>query len=153
MRDVHALWPHFARQALGESAQAVLGAGEGGIERAAAQARGCAGEQDRAAPSRRHCPRRLAAGEKAGQARHLPYLRIDLRRRLDHGKAHVGADVEDGDFERADLALDAGDERDDLRLDPRVKAERKRRAARFADRARQRLDLVEMARPAGHADG
>ena len=95
MRDMHALGAHLARQALRQRAQAVLGAGEGGKAGAAAQARRRAGEEDRAAPARSHHPRRLAAGEKAGEARHFPDFRIDLRRRLDDGKAHVGADVED----------------------------------------------------------
>ena len=43
--------------------------------------------------------------------------------------------------------------RDRLVLNPpRVEAVGEGRAARLADRARQRLDLIEMARPARHAD-
>ena len=50
MGDMHALRPEFARQTLRQRPQSMLGAGEGGKARAAADARGRAGEEHRPLP-------------------------------------------------------------------------------------------------------
>ena len=131
----------------------VLGAGESGKARAAAQARGRAGEQDRPAPARRHDPRRLAAGQKAGETGHLPHFGIDLRGRLDDGKAHVRADIEDEDLQRADLRSIRSTRAATSASTARVQTKSERLAALRADRSRQRLERLEMARAARHADG
>ena len=57
-------------------------------------------------------------------------------------EADVGADVEDGDLDRRDLALDVRDERLDVDLLARVGAEAVRLAAVGADLRDQRLELV-----------
>ena len=126
--------------------------GEGGEARAAAQARGRAGEQHRAPTARHHDPRRLAARQEAGERRHFPDLGIDPRRRLEDREAHIGADIEDEDLDRADLALDPFEERDDIAFVARVEPEGVSLAALRADRLRELVDRLIMSRPAGDAD-
>src|SRR5271170_1416933 len=109
MGDMDALGPQFARQTLGQSPERVLRPGESGKARAAAKAGGRAGEQDRATPALDHRPRGLAAGQESGQRGHLPDFGIDLRRRLDDRETHVGANVEDQNFDRAGVARPSGD--------------------------------------------
>ena len=130
----------------------MLGAGEGGEARAAADARGRAGEQDRAAAAFDHAPRRLATGQEPGERRHFPDLGIDLRRRLDDREAHVRADIEDEDLDRADLALDPLDQRCDIAFDARIEPERVSVATLRADRLRELVDRLGMPRTAGDAD-
>ena len=75
-----------------------------------------------------------------------------MRRRLDDRETHVCANVEDQNLDRADLALDPLDERRDIGFDPGVEPERIGFAAFGADRFRQRVDGVGVARPSGDAD-
>jgi hypothetical protein len=130
---------------LGERAQGVLGAGEGGEAVAAAHAGGGAGEQDRALPSRRHPPGGLAAGEEAREGGHLPDLEIDPRRGLRDREADVRANVEDADLDRRDLGFDPLEQLDHLLLLAGVDAERMDLAAGLSDRLGQGLQLVGFA--------
>ena len=100
MRDVDVLRSQFARHALRHGAQAELGAGEGGIADAAAQARRRAREQDRALAMRQHEARGLAPREKAAITGHLPYFAEDAFGGLEDGEIHIGAGIEDADFKR-----------------------------------------------------
>ena len=124
--------PSLARQALRQRAQRVLGAGEGGKPAPPRTLAVAPVNRIVPAPARRHDPRRLAAGEKAGESRHLPDLGIDLRRRLDDREAHIGADVEDQHFDRPDRPLDR------CRREPRRRPPRARRGRRRAPRPRPR---------------
>ena len=99
-----------------------------------------------------HRARDLAAGQESSQRGHLPNLGIDPRRRLDDGKAHIGANVEDENLDRADLALDPLDQRHDIVFDARVEPERVSLAAFRADRLSQLVDRLGMTRPPRHAD-
>ena len=102
---------------------------------------------DAVAPVKRIVPRPrgsidlrgLAAGQEAREAGHLPDLRVDARGGLDDAEADVAADVEDGDLDRADVALDPLEQRDDLLLPAGVGPERERAAARGLDRRDERL--------------
>ena len=93
-------------------------------------------------PARSHDARGLAARQEAGESGHLPDLGIDLRRRLDDGKAHVGADVEDEDLDRPDRPLDRLDEGRDVGLVARVEPEGVRLAAVGADALGERLQRL-----------
>ena len=152
MGDMHALGPQFARQALRQRPEGMLGAGEGGIARAAADARGRAGKEHRPPAPRNHHARRLPSGQEAREGRHLPHLGIDLRRRLGDGKAHVGADVEDQNLDRPDRPLDRVEEADDIGLVARIEPDRMRLPAVRPDARGKRLQLLDVARPAGHHD-
>src|SRR6185437_7219515 len=95
VRDVDVPRSELPSGALSERPQAELRAGEGRVSDAAAQARGCAGEQDASAPAREHEAGRLPPGQEAGIARHLPDLAEHALGRLDQGEIDVGPDVED----------------------------------------------------------
>ena len=73
---------------------------------------------------------------------HLPDLAVDALGRLGDAEAHVGADVEDGDLDRRDLALDVRNQRLDVDLLARVGGKAVRLAAFGADRLDQGLELV-----------
>ena len=139
MGDVDSLRSQLASQALRQRPERVLRPGEGGKARAAAHARGRAGEKDRAAAAFDHSLRRLAAGQKPRERRHLPNLGIDPRRRLDDRKAHVRADIEDKRLDWTDLALDPFDQRRDIAFDARVEPEGVSLASLRADRLSQLL--------------
>ena len=145
MRDMDARGPELARHALRQRPQAMLGAGEGGEAGAAAHARRGAGEEDGAALARDHDLGDLAAHQEPGEAAHLPHLEIDARRRLADPKANIGADVEHGDLDRPQVALDAQHELGHLLFLARIGAERLGRAAGSADRFHQRRQLVAVA--------
>ena len=91
----------LARHALGQRAQAVLGAGEGGEAVAAAHAGGGAGEDDRAAAARHHAPWRPRARPGSRRSRPSPRPCEDPRGGLADAEADVRADVEDADLDRA----------------------------------------------------
>ena len=104
------------------------------------------------ASARSHRARRLAARQEAGEAGHLPDLGIDLGGRLEDGKTHVGADVENEDLDRPDRPLDRLEEGGDVGFLARVEPERVRFAAVRADALRQRLQRLDVARTPRHAD-
>ncbi|SPA07906.1 hypothetical protein CBM2625_B110181 [Cupriavidus taiwanensis] len=145
VRDVDVLWPQFARHALRQRPQRVLGAGKRGHVLAPAQAGGGAGKEDRAPLARQHRARGLAAHQEAAEARHLPDLVVHARAGLGDGKLHVGADIEDRHLQRRDLALDARDQLDGLVFLARIAAKGMGFAAIGADLLHQRLQLVGMA--------
>jgi hypothetical protein len=72
MGDVDVLWAELARGTLRHRTQAELGAGEGCIADPAAHAGGGPGKKDVAPAARQHQARRLATGQEASVARHLP---------------------------------------------------------------------------------
>ena len=141
MGDVDVLRPELARHRLRHGAQAELGAGEGGIAAAATQARGGAGEEDVALAPRQHQPRRLAAGEKAGIAGHLPDLAEHPLGGLEDREIDVGADVEDADLERR-MLVGVVEEGGDLLLLARVERTGMDLAAGRLDLLDQRRELV-----------
>jgi hypothetical protein len=96
MADMDALRPQFPRHALGKRPEAEFWDREIGKARAAAQARGRAGEKDRAPPFRHHAPGRLLADMEAAQA-------VDAPASLENG----GIDIEDAAWlERAGIEHD-----------------------------------------------
>src|SRR6516162_312285 len=99
MGDMDALWPELARRTLRQSAQAELGAGEGGVTDPAAQAGGGASEEDVAAATREHQTRRLATGQETRVAGHFPDLAEYPLGGLDQRETDVRPDVEDADIE------------------------------------------------------
>ncbi|MNP30509.1 hypothetical protein D3C76_1235840 [compost metagenome] len=146
---VHAARAEFPRHALGQRADAVLGAGEGGEVGRAAQAGGGAGEQDGAALAGDHAPGHLAAAEEAGEAGHFPDLEVLARGLVEDAAGHVGADVEDEGLDRADVALDGFHQLDDFLFLARIGGEAMGLAALGTDGVHQRLQLVR--RTAGDA--
>jgi hypothetical protein len=118
----------------------------------AAQGRAGSGEQDRTPPARQHHPRRLAPRQETGETGHLPDLGKHLGRGLDDAEAHVRADIEDHHLQRPDLTLDLVEQGDHLGLLAGVDAIGAGLAAAVADRPGEDLELIQMARPAGHAD-
>ena len=142
VRHVDVLRPEFARHALRQRAQRMLGAGEGGEVGRAAQRRRGAGEEDRAAPAltiRLATSRPLRKPPKQAISQILKYLRAVSSRML---RRHVGADVEHQHLDRPDVALDLLDQRDHLLFLARIAAEAVGLAARGADAVDQRLQLV-----------
>src|ERR1700733_4954759 len=142
MGHVDAFWPQFAGETLRERPERMLRAGKGGKARAAADARGRAGEEDGAAAAFDHAPRNLMAGEEPGKGRHLPNLGIDPRGRLDDRETDIGANIEDEHLDRTDLALDPFNERGDIIFDPGVESESVSFAALRTDRLRQLVDRL-----------
>jgi hypothetical protein len=122
--------PQFAGHALRERAQRELRAREGREARAAAKARGGAGEEDRAASPGNHPLRRGAPGEEAAEAAELPDLAVHVGRCFDERPARVGAGVVEAHLHRPDLALGVLEQRLDVRLAARVHAHRPDRRAR-----------------------
>ena len=108
----------------------------------AAQARRGAGEEDGAAAARHHHLGDLAAHQEAGERTHLPHLAVHALGGLGDAEAHVGADVEDGDFDRPDVALDRRDQLGHLGLVACIGTEAARLAAVGLDAIDQRLQLV-----------
>ena len=133
--------PQFARHALGQGPQRMLGAGERGEVRRAAQPGGGTGEEDRAATASDHPSRHFAAVQEAAEAGHLPDLEVLARRFVEDARRHVGADVEHQHFDGADVALDAVDERDHFVFVACIGAEAVSRAPGRPDRRQQRLEL------------
>src|SRR5262245_21552129 len=95
MGDVDILGPKLAGSGLRHRAQTELGAGKGRVTNAAAKARRRSGKEDAAAAAWHHPPRGLPPGEKSRIARHLPDLAEHALGRVEQGKVHVRADVED----------------------------------------------------------
>ena len=149
MSDMDVSRPQFARHALRQGAHAVLGAGEGGEVGGAAQAGGSAGEEDGAALAGNHAPGHRLGGEEGREAGHLPDLEVLARGFLEDAARHVGADVEDEGLDRADVALDALDQRGDLLFLARVGGEAVGLTTGGTDLVDQRLQLVGAA--PGHA--
>src|SRR5215470_6089490 len=134
MGDVDVLRPELARHRLRDRAQAELRAGECRIADTAAQARGGAGEEDVALAARQHQPRRLAAGEEAGIAGHLPDFSEHPLGGVEDREIDVGADVEDADFQRR-MLVGVVEEGNDLLLLARIERS-------GVDLAAGRLDLL-----------
>jgi hypothetical protein len=110
-------------------------------------------KDDRAALALHHVFCDLAAHQETGKGRHFPDLAIDLRGRVGDAKADIGTDVEHGDLDRADIAFDAFDQRDHCILVARIRRIGLRLIPPIADRLRQFLQLVGMARTAVDAGG
>src|SRR5829696_1060076 len=153
MRDVNVLGAELARHALGERAERVLRAGESREARAAAQRRRRAREEDRPATARQHDLGGLAPGEEAGEGGHLPHLRIDAGGGLRDPETDIAADVEDGNLDRTDVALDIREQLHHLLLTASIDREGNGAAALARDRvdesgkllcgpARHRRDIV-----------
>ena len=144
MRDMDVLRAQFARHRLRHGAQAEFGAGKRRIAGAATERRGGAGEEDVALAARQHQPRRLASGEEAGVARHLPDLPEHPLGGVEDREVDVGADVEDADLHRRVL-VGIVEEGDDLLFLARVERTGVDLAARGLDLLDQRRELVAVA--------
>jgi len=118
----------------------------GRLARAAAHARRSAGEEDRAAAMRQHGPRRLAPGQEAGVARHLPHLAEHALGGVQQGEGDVAADVEHAHLQRRD-GVRARHEGGDLRFLPGVERLRDAPSAGRLDLGRQRGQLLPMPPP------
>src|SRR5579883_979533 len=81
--------------------------------------------RDAVAPVKRMVPRprRLPPDQKACVAGELPGLEEQLLGGLEQRLVDVRAGVEQADLDRSDLVLDAGEQRLDFRLLPRIDAE------------------------------
>ena len=141
------LRPELARHALRDGAQAEFGAGERRIADAAAHAGGGAGEEDGALAARQHQPRRLAAGEEAGVAGHLPDLAEHPLGGFQQREIDVGAEIEDADFERR-VRVGFAQEGGDVLLLAGIEPARHDLAAGGFDVGDERRELVGVA-PAG----
>src|SRR5262245_59967654 len=93
-----AVWAVLARHALRDHAQPRLCRGKLREARLAAQARGGAGEDHRAAAKRHQSPRRFSTHQESGEAADAPQL-LELRR---------------GHFAEIDALVVAGVERDEV---------------------------------------
>ena len=144
MRDVNILRAELARHGLGDRAQAVLGAGEGRVSLAAAQACGRAGEEDAALAARQHQARGFAAGEKSGIAAQFPHLAKHAFGGVEQRKIDVAAHIEDADFERR-VRVGGAQKRRDVILLAGIEPARHDRAAGGLDRGDQRRELVGIA--------
>src|ERR1700722_9582027 len=142
MRNVDVHWPEFARHALCQRAQRVLGSRERGEVGRAAKARSRAGEEDRPAAARHHAPGRFPSIQEAAEAGHLPYLEVLARGFLKNAGGYIRANVEDHHLDRPDLALDPGDEFDYVLLLAGIGAEAHCRPTLRFDLLDQRLELV-----------
>src|SRR6185369_13405973 len=145
VRDMDVLRAELARHALGERAKRMLGARERAEPCRAAQRRRGAGKQDRPAFARSHAARNRLRRKERREARHLPDLEILARRLVEDAARHVGADVEDVDFDRSDAGLDALDELRNLLFLSRIGREAFGFAAGFPDLANERLELAAVA--------
>src|SRR5258705_3234738 len=103
MGDVDVFGTELAGDRLGDRAQSEFRAGKRRKTRAAAHARGRAGEEDIALAAGKHQARSLATGEKAGIAGHFPHLAENPLGGVDDRKIHIGADVEDANLQRGVL--------------------------------------------------
>src|SRR3990167_490129 len=142
MGDMDVLGCEFTRHRLRQRPHCVLAAGEGREAAAAAQGGRRTGEDHGAISARHHRLGRLSRRQKAGEGRHLPDLAIDAGRGVANVEADVAADIEDEDFDLADLGLDLTEELDDLRLVAGVGAEGVDLAALLHDLRHQMLQLL-----------
>ena len=90
--------------------------------------------------ARQHQPRRLAPGEEAGIAGHLPYFPEHPLGGFQDREVDVGADVEDADFQRR-MLVGVIEEGDDLLLLARIERAGMDLAAGRLDLLDQRLEL------------
>src|SRR5262249_55050991 len=141
MRDMDVLRPELPRHALGDGAQAELGARKRRIADAAANARGRAGEEDAALAARQHQAGGFASGQETGVARHLPDLAEHPLGRLEQGKIDVAADVEDADFKRR-VSIGGAQEGSDVILLASVEPARDDFAASGFDSRDERRELL-----------
>ena len=100
MGDMDILRPQFARRTLCHRAQTGLGAGESGIAHPTTQGGRGASEQNGSPPMGQHQSGCFACRQKASIARHLPHLAEDTLGRIQKRKIHIGAGIEDADFQR-----------------------------------------------------
>ena len=103
-----------------------------------------AGEEDVALAARQHQPRRLASGEEAGIAGHLPHFPEHPLGGFQDREIDVGADVEDADFQRR-MLVGVIEEGDDLLLLARIERTGMDLAAGRLDLLDQRLELGAVA--------
>ena len=101
----------LARHRLGEAAQRELAHGEGRRLGVALHAGRGAGEEDRAAPRGHHAPRRLLADEEAAEGRDLERLRTSFGIEVEERAAGAEAGIVEHDVERAERAVDLGEQR------------------------------------------
>src|SRR6266436_1157825 len=99
MGDMDVFGTELACDRLRDRAQSEFRAGKGRKTRPAAHACGRAGEENVALAAGKHQARGLAAGKKAGIARHFPNFAENALGRIDDRKIHVGADVEDANLQ------------------------------------------------------
>src|SRR6185312_81003 len=123
MNDMNVLWSKLARHGLSEGPQPEFRRSESGKALAAAEACCGARKEDRAAAARDHDARGFAADQEARVAGELPGLEEQLFRGLDQRLVDVGSGIEQADFDRPDLLLDAGEEVLDLLLLARIDAD------------------------------
>ena len=107
VRHMNALGSQFARHALRQSAQRMLGPGKGRKPGRAAHAGSGAGENNRPVAALEHGFCHFAPGQKACECRHFPHLAVDPLGGVGHIKAYIGADVEYRHFNRCNVALNA----------------------------------------------
>src|SRR4051794_33134760 len=119
MADMNILGSELAGHGLRNRTKTELGAGEGRVTAATAQARGRAGEKDAALAMGQHQARRLTAGEAAGIARPLPDFAEHAFGRIEDREIDVGTDIENANFERR-MLVGGVEEGDDLLLLPRI---------------------------------
>src|SRR6185369_14515656 len=100
MGDMDVFGTELTCDRLRHRAQSEFRAGKGRETRTAAHAGGRAGEKNVALAARKHQARRLAAGEKAGIARHFPHFAENPLGGVDDRKIHIGADVENANLQR-----------------------------------------------------
>src|SRR5450631_1911085 len=151
MGNVDVLRAKLARGRLGDGPQAKLGTGEGRIAGSAAQARGCAGEEDIALAAGQHQAGGFAAGEKAGIAGHFPDLAEHALGGVENREIDVGADVENADLERG-VPVGVSEEGDDFLLLARIERARVDFAAGRLDFLHQRFELGAVAAPGEHRE-
>src|SRR5262249_30011221 len=144
MRDVDILRPQLARHRLRNRPQAELGAGKSSIPGTAAQRRSRPGKEYFPPAARHHQPRRLAAGEEAGIAGHLPDFAEHALGGVENRKIDIGADIEDADLQRRVLVRFAEKGGDSL-LVARIQRARVDLAGRRFDLLDQRLELGAVA--------
>ena len=107
-----------------------------------AHASGGTGEQNRASLALGHALGHFTGIEKAGEAGHFPDLEILARGFFENAARHVGADVEDERFDRADLAFDLLDQRNHVLFLARIAGKTVGFAAVGLDGVHQRLEFV-----------
>ncbi len=88
----------------------------------------------------------FAAHQEPGKSRHFPNFAVNLRGGVDHAELDIGPDIEDGDFDCADIALDGLYHRHHRLFIARIGGIGLRLVARIADRLRQCFQSVGMAR-------
>ena len=144
--DMDAFGAKLARHALGERAQRMFTAGEGGIAVSAAKARRGAGEQDGATFARKHPFCGLAAHEECGERTHLPNFAINTRSGFGDAETHIAANIEDHDRERPDIPFDPVHQRGNGVLVARIGMNAGDRLALGLDRLDEWLEVAAPAR-------